>query len=68
MATKFPWPRGNSVVWKDTLWPSNHGVLENTRFLVDFAIETPILSGFPIATLDYQRIDHWDGHMNFNGV
>ena len=30
--------------------------MENTLFIGDFPIETPISSGFPIATFDYRRV------------
>ena len=33
-----------------------HGLLENTIFIVDFPIETPISSGFPIAIFDYRKV------------
>ena len=33
-----------------------HGLLEDTLFVGDFPIETCISSGFPIATVDYQRV------------
>ena len=29
---------------------------EDTLFIVDFLIETPISTGFPIATVDYRRL------------
>ena len=33
-----------------------YGWLENTLLIGDFPIETPISSGFPIATFDYRRV------------
>ena len=30
--------------------------MEDTLFIGDSAIETPISSGFPIATFDYRRV------------
>ena len=30
--------------------------MEDTLFMGDFPIETPILNGFPLATFDYQRV------------
>ena len=30
--------------------------LENTPFTADFTIETPISSGFPIATFEYRSV------------
>ena len=31
--------------------------MENELFIVDVSIETPILSGFPVATFDYRRAE-----------
>ena len=44
--------------WAHALPPGviKHGWLENTAFMDDFPGETPILSEFPIATFDCQRV------------
>ena len=41
-------PSGNQT------WQLN--AIENGPFIGDFLIESPISSGFPVATFDYQRV------------
>ena len=42
----------------NTIWQSNMAmeIMEDILFISDFPIESPISSGFPIATFDYQRV------------
>ena len=42
--------------------------MEKTLFIGDVPIETPISSGFPIATFDYRRVTKFDAIVRYCGA